>query len=632
VVGKSWHTNYVQALAAAHPEKLILFTGAVQRRIVGGGVTLGYRLSASPLSRTAASAPFRKSIRAGSRAMKLSGLRAPAGPAAAGLLRRWNQGEITAAAPKLLPSSLPTIDQVAQQVEPTGAPAWLLRLLRRYSWFPWVALGIGLLLLLLFVILLPAATGLALGGLAAAAGYAVFLKMQSWQKQTRLANTLTEAGRTPEAVDALPKSPDFHLSQPGSGFQPQTGDHDSPEGTNFKTALRGLYTFQSAVVALPPPPDPVKLELIAFVQAAVLGIEPARTLPPRIWSQISIPGRIAANLVADFDDIMEYPQIDLPMYEPLRDISPELFLPNIHLIEQNTISLLETNHKFIESYMVGLNHEFSRELLWREFPTDQRGSYFRQFWDIRAYLDPHDPKAEQRRAQLFDIEEIHKWPKDSELGRNDPKDATAPPREEVVLVIRGELLKRYPNAVIYAHRADWRRVGDIPSGAVDRSRPRILLEIPASEEENPPRDKVKTPLYSAQVFPDIYFFGFDLTVDQAKGETPTAPDDPGWFFVIKERPGEPRFGLDEGNNGTFRTWNDLGWGDVQEQDSNFLRAAQNDLHITPPGADDPQGILQQAHEDDDVRWTNTSNAADIAYVLYQVPVLVAVHGSEMLPR
>ncbi len=631
-VGNQWHANYVKTMAIAHPEKLILFTGAVQRRIVGGGVTLSYRMSASPVTRTAISVSFRKSMRTGSRAMKLSGLRAAAGPAAQGLLQRWNQGDIAAALPKQLPASLPTIGQAAHQVEPSDAPEWLLQWLRKYSWLPWIAIGIGLLILLLLILFLPSAAGLTAGGLALAAGYFVFRKMQTWQKQEKLAGVLSESGRAPEIVDELPKSPDFHLSQPGSGFQSHTGAIDSTEAVKFKTALRGLFTFQKAVVALPPPPEPVKLDLAAFVRAAVLGTEPARTLPPRIWSQISIPGRIVGNLVLEFDDIMEYPRIDLPMYEPLRDISPELFLPNIHLIEQNTISLLETNHKFIESYMVGLNHEFARELLWREFPTDQRGSYFRQFWDVRAYLDPQDPKAQRRREQLFDIEEIHKWPKDSELGRNDPKDATAPPREEVVLVIRGELLKRYPNAVIYAHRADWRHVGDAPSGAIDRSRPRILLEIPVSEEENPPRDKVKTPLYGAQVYPDIYFFGFDLTVDQAKGETPDAPDDPGWFFVIKERPGEPRFGLDEGNNGIFRTWNDLGWGDVQEQDATFLRAAQNDLHITPPGTDDPQGILQQANEDDDIRWTNTSNAADIAYVLYQVPVLVAVHGSEMLPR
>ena len=74
------------------------------------------------------------------------------------------------------------------------------------------------------------------------------------------------------------------------------------------------------------------------------------------------------------------------MYKPLVDRSTELFLPNMHLIAQNTITLLETNQRFIESYMVGLNHEFARELLWREYPTDQRGSYFRQFWDVSAFL------------------------------------------------------------------------------------------------------------------------------------------------------------------------------------------------------------------------------------------------------
>ena len=79
---------------------------------------------------------------------------------------------------------------------------------------------------------------------------------------------------------------------------------------------------------------------------------------------------------------MAYPKIDLPMYEPLKEISVELFLPNINLIAPNSITLIETNQSFIEAYMVGLNHEFARKLLWREYPTDQRGSYFRQFWDV----------------------------------------------------------------------------------------------------------------------------------------------------------------------------------------------------------------------------------------------------------
>ena len=38
--------------------------------------------------------------------------------------------------------------------------------------------------------------------------------------------------------------------------------------------------------------------------------------------------------------------------------------------------------------MVGLNHELASELLWREFPSDTRASYFRQFWDTRGIAAP----------------------------------------------------------------------------------------------------------------------------------------------------------------------------------------------------------------------------------------------------
>jgi hypothetical protein len=31
-----------------------------------------------------------------------------------------------------------------------------------------------------------------------------------------------------------------------------------------------------------------------------------------------------------------------------------------------------------------------------------------------------------------------------------------------------------------------------------------------------------------------------------------------------------------------------------------------------------------------VNWSSDMNAAELAYILYQVPVLVAVHASEML--
>jgi hypothetical protein len=102
--------------------------------------------------------------------------------------------------------------------------------------------------------------------------------------------------------------------------------------------------------------------------------------------------------------------------------------------------------------MVGVNSEFSRELLWREYPTDQRGSYFRQFWDVTPYLDPTATDADALRESLYDIPEIHRWPRMSRLGEHDNRQPDpSVEREEIVLAIRGELLKKYPHTVVYAH-------------------------------------------------------------------------------------------------------------------------------------------------------------------------------------
>ena len=42
--------------------------------------------------------------------------------------------------------------------------------------------------------------------------------------------------------------------------------------------------------------------------------------------------------------------------------------------------------------------------------------------------------------------------------------------QEAVLVIRGELLKKYPTAIIYAHKARW----DTPDGHADPTKERVL--------------------------------------------------------------------------------------------------------------------------------------------------------------
>jgi hypothetical protein len=139
------------------------------------------------------------------------------------------------------------------------------------------------------------------------------------------------------------------------------------------------------------------------------------------------------------------------------------------------------------------------------------------------------------------------------------------------------------------------------------------------------------------VSPDIYFFGFDLTALEARGGSGENPEDSaGWFFVIKERPGEPRFGLDIEHSGpadVWNLWNDLAWPDVKPDPADSFLEIKRSFSLTaPPAGPKPEDKAKENQhlEDRDIRWDVDTNAADLAYILYQVPVLVAVHASEML--
>jgi hypothetical protein len=202
-----------------------------------------------------------------------------------------------------------------------------------------------------------------------------------------------------------------------------------------------------------------------------------------------------------------------------------------------------------------------------------------------------------------------------------------------VLVIRGELLKKYPTAVIYAHRAQWRPDNQHP----DPSQERTLADLSPAEEADPPHEKVRMPLFDAKVEPDIYFFGFDLTEEAAIGGSGAPGDaDPGWFFVLKERPGDPRFGLDIERDGALQVWNDLAWPDVLPATLPpgpvYIRldATTPTLTLTEPTDPADAEKHDQYTEDRALTWNAQLNSADVAYILYQSPVLVAVHAREML--
>ena len=629
----SWHARHVVPMLQADPERALTITAPVHGRVVTGGLTVAHSVRQSALPAAAMSAPLRRIVRPRARVARALPLAESGAPQT--LLRRINAREVSAAPPRAKPPLLITPGDLADKVR-AQIPSVLIGWLRRFPRLAWIILLLLLVVALLVWVLAPAAAIVAM--IIAVVGAVLSALVQRWRGQLTRADVIDDAIATPGDVAAMPKVPNFTIVAVGLDPAPATGSADSPEGSRFKTGLAGVRTMigvsrQAAANEAAKGPPGTPLSFTTIVTGVVARLNPDLTVPARTLASLSLPGRLRPFVTEEFKEPFAYPVFDMPMYKPLYEISAELFLPNLNLIAQNSITLLETNQAFIEAYMVGLNHEFARELLWREYPTDQRGSYFRQFWDVSAFLDP-SPEAdeEKQKEKLRDITKLHQWPRASALKDHDNRQTGTAAKEEIVLTIRGELLKKYPNAVIYAHRAEWQR----QNGAIDPSQERRLVALTPAQEDNPPTTIVKSPLYEAKVDPDIFFFGFDLTADEVKGGTGENPDDdPGWFFVIKERPGEPRFGFDIGAADPDRisVWNDLGWDNVQPgAPGSFvvIDGAMTTFEVQAPVL--PEDDEKQVQHDDDVaiKWNSDMNAADVAYVLYQAPVLVAVHGSEML--
>jgi hypothetical protein len=297
-------------------------------------------------------------------------------------------------------------------------------------------------------------------------------------------------------------------------------------------------------------------------------------------------GARAAALPVD-QQVLAHPQFPAPMSERLMELAPEFLLPGLEQVPANSVTLVQPNSRFIEAFMIGLNHEMGRELLWREFPTDQRGSYFRFFWNRRGAAQP----------ELMQPIDTWNFP----LGRN-PSAAGNP--DQLVLLVRGELFRRYPNAVIYAAKA---------TGTV--ANPKLTTQE-------------RYPLFRGAAPPDVSFFGFDLTAAAARGQDP----DPGWFFVIQQQPGEPDFGLDlpkdiDPQPARVTDWNQLTWRHLVQSAAELGALTHVRVGVRP--ASPPPALPDTSANPPGAEWG--LNGAHMARITLQKPVRIAILARQMLP-
>ncbi len=586
---------------------LVQLTTPLHSRLRMSPFTLRRMIEDSRLPRAAASTAFRRAVRPrGSFARRVDGARTDRPRI---MLERMNAGDLAAAPPRAKPSGAATAADQGQVVVNDRLPSALVGLL-------------GPLAPLLFAVALIALIGagfgailgapiLAAGLVAVAIGLATIAAAARRATERRnTAHTLETATFSPDEIEAVPPRPRFMLldeqeqppdAPPANVF---ASSRDSAAAAAFRQAATAFHTSIARTAELADVPERPALDLTAVRTTMLARIDPELTVPARMAVRI----RLAPGLWTPSDSIepiMVYPRFERPMYEALRDVSQELLLPGLEAVKPNTVTLLETNPRFIESYMVGLNHEMARELLWREYPTDQRGSYFRQFWDVRGRIPA--PRTAADVEQLKDIPEIHRWRSQNGLGSNMTGGSI---EGRLVLLVRGELLRRFPTAVVYAARAKF-ETG--PGGRPTRKR------VPTDEE--------RYPLFRGTLEPDVTFVGFDLEEDEARGAPDPENGEPGWFLVIQQQPTEPRFGLDVAVEfadtlDTLTKWDDLSWGHLAADANAF--AAMTHIRLDSPlpqtgGVREPLGVA----------WN--TNAAQQAVITLQKPVRVAIHADDMLP-
>lgn len=274
----------------------------------------------------------------------------------------------------------------------------------------------------------------------------------------------------------------------------------------LRAEVPAALTAASALALAPTP----SRERLAVRQGDLLArLHPRRTVVEVTRARVAVDlERVSPWLVGELiRPIMAAPRFDRAMYRALDDYDREWLVPGLGTLpEPEMVTVLEANDAFVEAFLVGLSDELGRELLWRQYPTDCRGTYFHRFWD---------PTRDELRAP------IHRFARTG-LGSHVGLGPIGQSGRAVV-VVRGEVVRRYPDLTVMAMKSLARGAG----GATvdDQGRPFL--------PESPSQGTVARTMFVAMLEPDIMLAGLDLTVAELRK--------PDWWIVLAEHPQAPRF-------------------------------------------------------------------------------------------
>ena len=374
-------------------------------------------------------------------------------------------------------------------------------------------------------------------------------------------------------ADRIPKPPGFTA----------LGDTDFVAmRREFLAAARRHQAYLSQAQTLMDKPTPAAPTLAIDNTAIATLVDPNTTVLASVRARVDAPASIWTR-PDPLDPMKEAPQFPQPMMEPLAEISQEWLLAGLGDVPHDAVYIMKEDAPFLESYMVGLNHEMGRVLQWNEYPFFQRATFFRSFWPAGG-------------AQ-GDISEIANWDAGRPLGGN----AQAWSPKPLIVVVRSTLLERYKDTAIFARQAQ--QQGGRRAAIGER----------------------RDPLFRARLDPDMTFFGFNLSLAEAVGDA----QHPGWFFILEQHPHQPRFGLRDfdGNNADPQDWEHASWSNLGPNDAavSALRYAP----ITWPRAGSLRLPLRQG-QPDSVACAQSSDAGAMAAIALRDPIRVILHASALL--
>lgn len=391
-----------------------------------------------------------------------------------------------------------------------------------------------------------------------------------------------------------------------------TGSGDSSDANQYRVASEQVATLVNSITYTPPPLQPVDFGSVTSSFGAAL--DPDTTVPARVRSRFPSTFPLSWNTKDPIEPVMAAPQFPNPMYLAMLGLSEQYLCPGLENLPPDTLTILAPDSQVVEAFMLGLNQEMARLLLWNRYPTDLRGTYFQQFWDPAvqlAGLAAAGTSSPQPNYDILPIAGTPGWGPKNDLGDNAPSGSGGP---GLFLVVRGELFRRYPNTLVYMTPAQTNTPGQSPA---------LVLPTPVQP---------MWPLFQGILPPDLTFFAFAPTPQEAAGGTNVTPSS-GYLFVFQQAHAELRFGLEPTagvpsgapESSSNVTWADLSW-------QNFASAAFASPNASPflYNAGQLTTTPYQPTTSPDSGYSWGTDAASMAYITLRPPNIVAITGSDLL--